>query len=303
MKVIIFAANGYIGQVIAQHFVKKNAEVIAITRNACAFPSGVENKIWDGKTYNSSWGTSLENADLVINLAGKSVNCRYNESNKKAIFDSRLESTKVIANAINQCTTPPKLWINSASATIYRHAEDRPMDEDSGEIGTGFSVEVCKSWEKTFFESETVNTRKIALRMAIVLGKSDGVFIRLKNLVHFGLGGKQGNGNQMFSWIHDQDLCRLVDFLIENKSCEGIYNASAPNPITNKKIMAILRKTMGIRLGLPSPKWLLEIGAWLIGTETELILKSRWVVPYKLQKAGFIFHFPTIEEAFNDILA
>ena len=189
MKVIIFAANGYLGKVLVHHFVQKQDEVVAITRNPCSFSKGVKNLLWDGKTVETNWAESLNAADVIINLAGKSVNCRYNERNKRESFDSRTLATQAIEKAFASCEIAPKLWINSASATIYRHAEDRAMDEFSGEIGTGFSVEVCQKWEKTFFESETPKTRKIALRMAIVLGKSDGVFVRLRNLVRLPLRG------------------------------------------------------------------------------------------------------------------
>ena len=302
MKVVIFAANGYIGNVLVDYYSNKGAEVFAITRRHSGFTAGVQNLLWDGRTLDKNWSQSLEKADLVINLAGKSVNCRYNEKNKKEIFDSRTFATEVIAKAIQQCINPPVLWVNSASATIYRHAEDRPMDELTGEIGSGFSVEVCKKWEKTFFDAQTLNTRKIALRMAIVLGSKDGVFLRLQNLVKFGLGGKQGNGKQMFSWIHDKDLCRLFDFLVENKQLEGVYNAAAPGPVSNENIMATIREAMHMSIGLPAPKWLLEIGAVLIGTETELIFKSRWVVPVKLLQAGFNFEFPDIKEAVRNIV-
>jgi len=301
MKVIIFAANGYIGHVLVRHYVAKNAEVIAITRTPIDFPIAVKNKIWDGRTLDTIWANELNGADVVVNLAGKSVNCRYTKRNMKAIFDSRTYSTEVIAKAIQNCSVPPKLWINSASATIYRHAEDRPMDENTGELGSGFSVEVCKKWERTFFESTTPFTRKVALRMAIVLGKSDGVYLRLKNLVRFGLGGKQGNGKQMFSWIHEQDVCGIVDFMVENENLTGIYNASSPNPVTNNEIMRTIRKSLGLPFGLPSPKWLLEIGAVFIGTETELILKSRWVVPSKLLDAGYAFRSPTFKDAMREI--
>lgn len=303
MKIILFAANGYVGRVLAEYYQKRNYEVVAVTRRPATFPKGVLNLIWDGQSLDPAWTASLNGADVVVNLAGKSVNCRYTEANKKEIFDSRTFATEVIAKAIQQCTVPPQLWINSASATIYRHAEDRPMDELTGEIGTGFSVEVCKKWEKTFFDTQTPSTRKVALRMAIVLGHTDGVFLRLRNLVKYGLGGIQGNGRQMFSWIHDQDLCRVIDFFLENKKWEGVFNASAPEPVTNKRMMQTLREAMHMPFGLPSPKWLLEMGAVLIGTETELILKSRWVVPTQLLQAGFTFTYPTLKEAVNEIVS
>ena len=302
MKIVVFAANGYIGKVLSKYYAEKDAEVLAITRRPTVFPKGVKNLIWDGKTLENSWAESLEGSDMIINLAGKSVNCRYNEKNKREIFDSRVFATQVIENAIQKCMNPPKLWVNSASATIYRHAEDRAMDEDNGEIGSGFSVEVCKKWEKTFFDTNTPVTRKVALRMAIVLGKDEGVFIRLQNLVKYGLGGKQGNGCQMFSWIHEHDLCRLLDFLIANKEISGTYNASAPGPVSNTQIMKTIRMTMKMPFGLPAPMWLLELGAILIGTETEFILKSRWVIPTKLLNAGFKFQFPDIKSTVENII-
>ena len=302
MKVVIFAANGYIGKVLCNYFAERGNEVIAVTRRATVYNEKIINLLWDGKSQSSNWNNDLEGTHIVINLAGKSVNCRYNDKNKKEIFDSRTFSTEAIGLAIRNCKNPPGLWINSASATIYRHAEDRPMDEITGEIGTGFSVEVCKKWEKTFFGTQTPDTRKVALRMAIVLGDQDGVFVRLKRLAQFGLGGRQGSGKQMFSWIHDEDICRIVEFIYDNKDLAGVYNASSPNPVTNDQIMSSIRKGMGISFGLPSPKWLLSIGALVIGTELELIFKSRWVVPKKLLDAGFTFNHPTIELAIGNIL-
>jgi uncharacterized protein (TIGR01777 family) len=302
MKIVIFAANGYIGNVLVDYFLHKKQEVVAITRRPSTFPPGVENLLWDGRTLQKSWTQGLENADLVINLAGKSVNCRYNAANKREIFDSRTYATEAIAKAIQQCQYPPKLWVNAASATIYRHAEDRPMDEIGGELGTGFSVEVCKKWEKTFFDSPTPHTRKIALRMAIVLGSSDGVFLRLQNLVRYGLGGKQGNGRQMFSWIHDQDLCRVFDFLLANEQLSGIFNVASPHPISNAHLMKTIRQAMKVSFGFPASSWLLKIGAVLIGTETELILKSRWVVPTRLVNAGFVFECGELESAIACII-
>jgi uncharacterized protein (TIGR01777 family) len=207
----------------------------------------------------------------------------------------------VIGNATKQATNPPKLWINTASATIYRHAMDRPMDEETGEIGSGFSVEVCKKWEKTFNDIELPNTRKVILRVAIALGKTDGVMTRLSKLVKFGLGGHQGNGQQMFSWIHDQDFARITEFCLSNTTIQGSYNCVSPNPIKNTCLMDSLRKYYKVSIGIPAPAWLLTIGALLIGTETELLLKSRWVIPTKLLNAGYQFKYPTIEDALSEI--
>ena len=192
--------------------------------------------------------------------------------------------------------------MNSSTATIYRHAEDRPMTEDAGEPGKGFSVNVATSWENAFFECTLPGTRQVALRTAIVLGKDGGVIQPFMNLVRFGFGGKQGNGNQMFSWIHIEDLCNIIVFLQSREELSGIFNCSAPNPVTNKILMRTLRQHMRVSFGLPSPTWLLKVGALIIKTETELILKSRWVIPERLLKAGYIFKYPTLDSALQDIL-
>jgi uncharacterized protein (TIGR01777 family) len=239
---------------------------------------------------------------MLINLAGKSVDCRYNEKNKAAILKSRTETTEALGRAILKCSTPPELWINSGTATIYRNADDRPMTESSGEIGTGFSVDVATNWEKSFFSFQLPKTRQVVLRMAIVLGKDGGAVKPLMNLVRFGLGGKQGNGKQMFSWIHIEDLYNIILFIQSNKALQGAFNCSSPNPVDNKTLMKTFRQVMKVKIGLPSPAWLLEIGAVIINTETELILKSRWVVPEKLLNAGYTFKYPYLEDALKNIL-
>jgi hypothetical protein len=244
----------------------------------------------------------LENADLLVNLAGKSVDCRYNTGNKKKILTSRTLTTKILGEAIEQCEHPPVLWINFSTATIYRHAEDKPMTEDHGEIGNGFSVDVATQWEKTFFSFHLKQTRQVALRMAIVLGKSGGVIKQFLKLVRFGLGGKQGNGRQMFSWIHIADVFSIIQFILEHKELSGVYNCSAPNPVSNEILMRSLREKTNTRFSLPSPVWLLRIGAVMIKTETELILKSRWVIPEKLLNAGYTFKYPSLSGALHNIL-
>ena len=291
-KIIIAGGTGFTGKYFTQKFIASGYEVIIISRQ----PNHIN---WNNST---AIIAALENAAMLINLAGKSVDCRYNEKNKKEIFDSRINTTKILGEAILQCKNPPPLWINSSTATIYRHAHDRPMTESAGEIGTGFSVNVATNWEKSFFDFKLKNTRQVALRMAIVLGKNGGVVQPIKNLVRFGLGGKQGRGNQMFSWIHIEDLYSLIIFLQQHKELQGVFNTSAPNPVTNKTLMQVFRNNMKMLLGLPTPKWLLKIGAVFIKTETELVLKSRWVIPESLLQAGFVFKFKTIDEALKNIL-
>lgn len=244
---------------------------------------------------------ALEGSELVLNLAGRSVDCRYNEKNKLEILRSRTETTKAIGNAVLKCSQPPKLWINSSTATIYRHAEDRPMTEAEGDLGTGFSVDVATRWEQSFFGFTLSQTRQVALRMAIVVGKDGGVMEPLKRLTLFGLGGKQGSGKQMFSWVHIEDIYRIIVFLMEHQELSGVFNCSSPNPVSNSELMDTLRKAMGMRIGLPSPAWLLEIGAVVIRTETELILKSRWVLPERLMNAGFRFKYEKLGEAVMNI--
>ncbi|UHA62631.1 TIGR01777 family oxidoreductase [Metabacillus litoralis] len=245
---------------------------------------------------------ALEDSELLINLAGKSVNCRYNEANKNEIMNSRIRTTTILGESIQACNNPPKIWMNSSTATIYRHAEDRPMTEENGEVGSGFSVDVATNWEKTFFSFDLPKTRQIALRIAIVLGKNGGVIIPYRNLVKFGLGGIQGTGNQKFSWIHVEDLFQIVLFLKDREDLSGVFNCSSPQPVSNRKLMQELRKTMNVPFGIPSPKWLLEIGSMLIKTETELVLKSRWVLPERLEREGYTFTFGTLGKTLQDIL-
>ncbi len=291
-KVLIAGGTGFIGDYLKAQFINQGYEVLIISRQAGLIS-------WDDKP---AMITALNGSELVINLAGKSVNCRYTKHNKEAIICSRGKTTRLLGEAILECSKPPKLWINSSTATIYRHAEDRPMTESDGEIGTGFSVDVAKRWERAFFYFQLPKTRMVALRTAIVLGKKGGALVPYKNLVRLGLGGMQGNGKQMFSWIHEEDMFRIISFLQSNETTEGIYNCSAPNPISNKAFMQSLRKAMHMPFGLPSPEFLLNIGVKLIQTEKELILKSRWVLPERLTHEGFEFKFSTIENSLSDIL-
>ena len=291
-KIVLAGGTGFVGKYLKTKFSELGYEVRIISRQ--------NNSIqW---TDLISIQEAIDNSEMLINLAGKSVDCRYNKKNKEEILRSRAETTKILGDIILKCKNPPELWINSSTATIYRHAEDRPMTESDGEIGSGFSVSVAKEWEKTFFDFRLPKTRQVALRMAIVLGKDGGVMIPFKNLVRFWLGGKQGNGNQMFSWIHIADLFGIIQFLQSNKKMTGAYNCSAPKPVSNETLMQSLRQAMNVKFGLPSPKLLLKIGAIIIRTETELILKSRWVIPERLTKAGFQFQFSTIDKALINIL-
>jgi uncharacterized protein len=362
-KIVIAGGTGFIGQALARYFGKEN-HVILLSRQAVSNQNNnydhelikaadgynITYWCWDATHVEKYWLQDIDGADIVINLAGKSVNCRYTEKNKQQIINSRTQSTKTIGDAIRQCVVPPKLWINASSATIYRHTTDKPNDEFTGVISNArkdnmpysffdrvrfkykkckasffrsspssgelvptrregwgealdkdFSVQVCQHWEKAFFEQRTPFTRKIALRAAVTLGKG-GVMVPYYNLLKTGLGGSQGNGTQMYSWLHEEDLCRIIEWCHEHTNMEGVYNCSSPNAVTNAEFMRTLRRLTGHSIGLRAFNWMLEAGAALIGTETELILKSRWVTPSKLLQSGFSFKYNELEHALRDIV-
>ncbi|WP_145409142.1 TIGR01777 family oxidoreductase [Paenibacillus xylanexedens] len=290
-KVVLAGGTGFVGQDFAQRFKRLGYEVFFISRQSGHIA-------WEDR---AGIIQALEGAELLINLAGKSVNCRYTEENRRIILESRTQTTRILGESVLACNNPPKLWINSSTATIYRHAEDRPMTEQDGEIGTGFSVDVATAWEQAFFEFSLPSTRQVALRIAIVLGNG-GVMEPLTNLVRFRLGGSQGSGRQQFSWIHIEDLFRMVTYLQEHSQLEGVFNASSPHPVTNRQLMAALRQQLNVGWGLPSPRWMLEFGARIIRTETELVLKSRWVIPERLEHEGFVFTYNTLDIALAEIL-
>ena len=310
LRIVIPGGSGKLGQILASRFSARGDQVTIIARN----PEPSEqwrSSIWDGRTV-AAWAADLENADVVINLAGRSVNCRYNVENKRVIKESRTVTTRLIGEAIIRSNNPPTVWMNASTATIYRHAFDRPMDEHTGELGGSeldapstwqFSIDVAKSWEDTFFAADTPNTRKLALRTAIVMSpQHDGTFDILLGLVRRGLGGPDGTGTQYVSWIHDEDFFNAIEFLIRCDAIAGIVNLSSPNPLPNREFMAVLRAKWGTRLGLPAPAWLLEIATYFMKTESELVLKSRRVVPTRLLDAGFTFAFPHWPEAAEDLV-
>ena len=299
-KLIIAAGTGFLGQVLVNHFKDKFDEIVILTRGKSQIINKIKYVNWNAKTL-SGWENELENATVLINLAGKSVDCRYTKENKKEILLSRIESTKILTKAVLKCQNPPKHWLNSSTATIYRFSLDKKMDEIDGEIGNDFSINVALSWEKAFFKIETPNTLKTALRTSIVLGKNGGAFIPLKTLAKTGFGGKQGKGNQFISWIHEDDFANAIDFIIQN-DISGVINVVSPEPIRNVDFMEKLRKAVGFPFGIPTNKFLLEIGSFFIRTEPELVLKSRNVIPKRLLNNGFKFKFVTIENAFENLL-
>ncbi|MBN9240920.1 MAG: NAD-dependent epimerase [Micrococcales bacterium 70-64] len=313
-RIVIAGASGFIGTYLAEAFRAEGADVRLIGR------SGPD----------AAWGDTaaitalLDGADLLVNLAGKSVNCRYGPANRAEILRSRIDTTRELGAALAACAAAPPVWINSSTATIYRHAEDRPMTESTGEIGTGFSVGIATAWERELDAAPTPRTRKVALRMAIVLGDGSAL-IPLIRLARFGLGGAQldgpwfrtrrrveagtfhefraRGGRQRFSWIHVADVLGVIRFLRSHGELSGVVNASSPNPSDSATLMRTLRRVLRVPFGIPAPRPVLEIGSAVIRTETELVLKSRWVVPERLLAAGYEFEYPELEPALRGIVA
>jgi len=310
LRIVIAGGTGHLGTILAQHFQRGEPSITVLSRST--HPSPWPIILWDGETL-GDWVSQLEGANVLINLAGRSVNCRYTSANRASIMNSRVRTTRVLGEAVAQLANPPRLWINSSTATIYRHSLHRPMDEDTGEFGGHepgapetwrFSIEVARSWEDTFFSAETPRTRKIALRGAVVMSpQPGGAFDILLRLVRFGLGGPVGSGQQYVSWLHDLDFARAVEYLISNEKIEGPINVASPNPLPNRDFMRELRRAYGVKIGLPAPRWLLEIGTRVLQTESELVLKSRRVVPGRLLRSGFQFAFPDWSSAAADLVS
>jgi uncharacterized protein (TIGR01777 family) len=294
-KIVIAGAHGFMGTRFQQLYREAGDTVVTVGR----------------RDADALWGDTdaitrlLDGADVLVNLAGKSVDCRYTARNKAEIFRSRLETTAELGRAVARVEQPPPLWLNASTATIYRHADDRPQTEADGELGSGFSVEVATRWEETFFAAARPGIRQVAMRAAITLGNGSAL-TPLVMLTRFGLGGPQlggrsGGGRQRFSWIHLDDVFRAMRFL-ETTPLAGPVNVSSPHPSTNREVMATLRRVLGVPIGIPLPRPALELGALAIRTETELILKSRWVLPQRLLDAGFVFAYPDLEPALRQIL-
>lgn len=300
MKIILTGASGYLGQLLAGHCAARGDEVVVVSRHAPPLPSGVRFVAWDAQQQDD-WSTAVDGADAVINLAGRSVNCRYNTENRREILESRLQTTRAVSTAIQNATRPPRVWLN-CSGSIYGDIRERPMDEASGEIGSGFSVEVCRAWEAALFAAELPQTRRVAMRLSMVFGRSAPVFQVFARLAKLGLAGTQGDGGQYVSWLHEKDFLRAVDFLLEHQELSGAINVCGPAPLTNREFMREIRRAFSMPLGLPAPRPALELGAFFLGTETELLLKSRRVVPQRLVEEGFEFEFKTWAAAVRDIV-
>ena len=308
MKIVIPGGSGQVGTVLARAFQQEGHEVVVLSRRPRVLPWRVVE--WDGSTL-GNWQREIDGSDVVINLTGRSVNCRYGATNRREIMESRVVSTRVLGAAIARAAHPPNVWLQASTATIYAHRYDTPNDERSGILGGSepntpdswkFSIDVAQAWERAFHEALCRRTRKIALRSAMTMSPdAGGIFDTLAGLARRGLGGTAGDGRQFVSWIHEQDFVEAVRFLINRADIDGAVNVASPNPLPNAEFMRVLREACGAPFGLPANRWMLEIGAIFMRTETELILKSRRVVPARLLEQGFTFTYPDWREASRDL--
>lgn len=308
MKIVMPGGTGQVGTLLARAFIADGHEVVVLSRNPGEAPWRLVR--WDAETLDD-WASEIDGADAVINLAGRNVNCRYHAENRHVIKQSRINSTRAVGQAIAKAARPPRVWLQASTATIYAHRYDAPNDEATGILGGSeenapdtwrFSIDVAKSWEQAANEALVPQTRRVLLRSAITLSPDrGGAFDVLLALARWGLGGTNGDGLQYVSWIHDHDFIRAVYWLMAHDELDGPVNVASPNPVPNAEFMRTLRSAWGIPFGLPATKWMLEIGAFFLRTESELILKSRRVVPSRLLQSGFEFQFPTWPVAATDL--
>jgi uncharacterized protein (TIGR01777 family) len=309
MKIILAGGTGHLGHVLARSLERQGHDLVVFSRGQGNGPGMVR---WDGRS-RGAWAQELDGADAVINLAGRSVNCRYSEANLQQMMDSRVDSTRAVGQAIETAARPPRVWLQMSTATIYAHRFDAPNDEATGRIGGDepgapahwrASIEIARAWERALQEANTPATRKVALRSAVVMSpERGGPFELLLRLTRCGLGGPIAGGRQFVSWIHYRDFVRAVELLLEHDEISGPVNLTAPRPLPQREFMAAVRTASGTPIGLPATKWMAEVGAFVLRTETELMLKSRRVVPARLLDAGFSFEYPEWATAANDLVA
>lgn len=310
MKITIPGGSGHIGSLLSRTFGADSHEIVVLSRHPTSIPSARVVQ-WDGRT-EGAWVKEIDGADVVINLAGRSVNCRYNKHNLTQMLRSRVESTEAVGAAIAQATRPPAVWLQASTATIYAHTSG-PANDEEGEIGGmesdvpaywAFSIDIARAWERALADASTPDTRRVALRTAILMGaERGGAFDLLARLTRVGLGGPLGGGQQYMSWIHEDDFVEALRFLIEHDDLDGPVNLAAPAPLPQREFMNELRRAMGVRIGLPASRLMVEIGAVALRTDPELIMKSRRVVPGRLPEAGFIFKYPSWPEAAPELVS
>jgi hypothetical protein len=295
MKVVLAGGSGFIGTYLAHYFAEQGYRVVILTRTLQRAKNNIRFVEWDGNSV-STWINELENADILVNLAGKSINCRHTPKNKKEILTSRVQATDVLCQAVLQCSRPPRLFINASGASYYTATCTAPQTESTGTSGSDFTAQVSIAWENTFNAYSFPDTRKVIFRIAIVLHPSGGALPQLINVVRSGFGGKIHTGKQMMSWIHLEDVARAITFLANHPNENGVFNLASPTPIDNASFMHTMRKALHAPFGFNTPKWMLTIGALFIGTEPDLLLRNMWVIPEHLTKSGFVFKYSTLEQ-------
>ncbi len=310
MRIVIAGGSGQIGNILARDWAARGYEVVVLSRR----PD--ETRLWRTVQWDAAtdgdWVDEIDGAKVVVNLAGRNVNCRYTETNQKLILESRIQSVAALGRAMRRAEHPPALWLQASTATIYAHRFDEDNDEYSGLIGGGekdaprkwdYSVKVAEAWEEATRQAQRAGTRQVFMRTSMLMSPDrGGIFDVLSRIVRFGLSGNAHDGRQYVSWIHDRDFLNAVSWIVDHGELEGVVNVTAPNPVPYSQFMGALRRAWGMPIGLPATKWMLEIGAWLAGTETELVLKSRRVVPRRLSESGYQFAFPAWSEASIDLV-
>ncbi len=299
-KIILAGGAGYLGKFLSNALTEKGYEVVILSRSPKENQSNVKYCKWDGKSL-GDWFKEVDGAFAVVNLTGKSVNCRYTDDNKREIVESRTNSVRVLGEAILKSKNPPKVWVQTSSLAIYGNTGEKMCDENTP-LGKGFSPSVCIAWEKDFKEIQIPKMRKIVLRIGLVLGPDGGVLEPFANITKWFLGGTIGDGKQYLSWLHYKDMNQIFLNCIEREDYEGIFNITSPHPVTNTEFMKELRMTLKRPWSPPTPSWMVKIGTKLLGTEAELVLSGRRGMPDRLLEKGFKFEFPKLGSAFEDIL-
>jgi len=298
-RIVLAGGSGFIGQSLSSFLLSKNYEVIVLTRAESHHRGAVHNVQWDGKTLDD-WLEFANSAFAVVNLTGRSINCRHTPEHRREIIDSRVDSVRVLGQAIARCAQPPKVSVQIAAVGIYGDKGERICDETTAP-GDDFVTKVCEKWETAFESVKAPATRKVLLRLGVVLGPNGGFLGLLGRLTRWFLGGQVGNGRQYLSWIHIADLSRMVLASIENQELTGVFNATSPNPVTNAEFMRELRRALHRPWSPPVPEFAARIGSWLMRTEADLALVSQRCVPKRFQENGFNFEFPTLRQALTNI--
>lgn len=298
-RVILAGGSGFVGHALAPVLVANGYQVVVLGRGAAHRKDHVEYLQWDGKTP-GGWASSLDAAEAVVNLTGKNINCRHTPENRREIIRSRVDSVRVLGEAIGQSATPPKVFVQTSGVGFYGDTGHQVADEDAP-LGIDFPAEVCRQWEGAFNALDLPKTRKIILRLAVVLGREGGALPLLEKLTRWFLGGAVGDGRQFLSWVHIADAVRMFVSAIEQEDLTGVFNATAPVPVTNREFMSELRRALHRPWSPPVPPPMARAGAWLMGSDGDLALLSSRCVPRRLLEHGFQFQFPTLRDAFANL--